>query len=422
MSETQRYIKNYFKRFADPKPILEEPISQKTEIIVVIPCHNEPDLLGTLDSLIECYSPECGVEVIVVVNESEDGGEKKEVRIQNKQTLSDFHKWQKSKKGNDIDFHLIEALNLPRKHAGVGLARKVGMDEALRRFTRINKIGSIVCLDADCRVSKNYLKSIFEEFHQTDHGIGEMHYEHRYELESEFENYGKLKQGIINYELHLRYYVEGLKKAGFPNAIQTVGSCMLVKSDVYAKYGGMNKRKAGEDFYFLHKIVPHEKFTTVTKGIVFPSCRISDRVPFGTGKAQQDWLDKPSKGYFTYDPRTFDELKTLFDAVDEIFQNNASDISDKVKSFFEEYNYWNKLELIRRNSKTRLQFRKQFFVWFDGFMCMKFIHYCRDQFYPNVILEKAVFELFGSENQILESNSDNRSMLEWFRLQVSIEK
>ena len=185
MSEAQRYIKNSFKRFADSKPVLEEPISTNTKISIVIPCHNEPDLLGTLDSLLQCDLPDCGVEVIVVVNESEDRGPNTEVGIQNRQTISDFHKWNRSKKENEIVFHLIEALDLPKKHAGVGLSRKIGMDEALRRFASINQVGTIVCLDADCTVSKSYLTSIYNEFHLTNNGIGEMHYEPRFELEED---------------------------------------------------------------------------------------------------------------------------------------------------------------------------------------------------------------------------------------------
>ena len=385
MSGAQRYIKNYFKRFAEQKPLIEEPIAPSTDMIIVIPCHNEPDLLGTLNSLLQSALPDCGLEVIVVVNNSESVDLKSEIRHSNLRTINAFKEWKMSNLKEGIAFHLIEALDLAKKHAGVGLARKIGMDEALRRFASVGKIGSIVCLDADCRVSKTYLTAIHEEFHLTEHGIGEMHYEHPYELEED----EALKQGIINYELHLRYYVDGLQKAGFPNAIQTVGSCMLVKSDIYAKHGGMNKRKAGEDFYFLHKIIPHEKFITVKRGTVFPSCRISDRVPFGTGKAQQDWIDQKERHYLTYAPEIFEELKTLLDSIDQVYDDDRSSLSPIVLAFFEAQGYWPKVDLIRKNSKRIDQFKKQFYIWFDGFLCMKFMHYCRDHFYPNIPLKEA---------------------------------
>ena len=298
------HIHNYFKRFASQESLISEPIDPNCGIIIVIPCHNEPNLTDTLESLLTCTNTTNLVEVIVVVNEKLENDDH-ELHKQNLQTISDFDQWKLDLKESHITFHLIEALDLPKKTAGVGLARKIGMDEALRRFVSIDVNGTIACLDADCRVSKNYLVAIEEDFNQSNAGLGEMHYEHPFQ----HENDEGLKKGIINYELFLRYYVEGLKFAGFPNAIQTIGSCMLVKASTYAKHGGMNKRKAGEDFYFLHKIIPHEVFKEVKTATVYPSCRVSDRVPFGTGKAQQDWLDQEEQEYLTYDPKVFSELK-----------------------------------------------------------------------------------------------------------------
>ena len=54
---------------------------------------------------------------------------------------------------------------LPVKGWGVGLARKTGMDEAVRRFNQINKPdGVILNLDADCLVARNYFVSVYNEF------------------------------------------------------------------------------------------------------------------------------------------------------------------------------------------------------------------------------------------------------------------
>ena len=47
---------------------------------------------------------------------------------------------------------------------GVGLARKTGMDEAVRRFNSIDKPeGVILNLDADCLVEQNYFVSVYDE-------------------------------------------------------------------------------------------------------------------------------------------------------------------------------------------------------------------------------------------------------------------
>lgn len=367
-------------------------------MILVIPCHNEPNLLETFDSISACQLPSYPIEVIVVVNQSEAASD--DITRANQKTIEDFKNW-KTERGNDsaLTFHMIEAMTLPKKHAGVGLARKTGMDEALRRFVSINFDGTIVCLDADCKVSENYFTSINVQFHQSEAGLGEVHFEHPYEQETD----DSLKQGIVHYELFLRYYVKGLRQAGFPHAIHTIGSCMLVRASVYAKHGGMNKRKAGEDFYFLHKIVPHEPFTTVTTGKVFPSCRTSDRVPFGTGKAQQDWLDQEAEQYLTYDPIVFTELAVIIDSVKTFFDNPVTDViaalPKSVSSFFTTHDFASKINLIKTNCKNRKQFHKQFFIWFDGFLCMKFIHFLRDHSYPNVDITNAAASLIESPIQ-----------------------
>ena len=69
-----------------PELIKEAPDKQ-TGIIVVVPAYNEPDITSLLDSLALCTEPECGVEVIVVVNAPADAvqsiSENNELTIKN---------------------------------------------------------------------------------------------------------------------------------------------------------------------------------------------------------------------------------------------------------------------------------------------------------------------------------------------------
>ena len=396
MSIPQRYIKNYFKRFASSEQILDIAPDPSCKMIIVIPCHDEPDLIGTLESLVKCQPVGYTVEVIVVVNHGESA--MSDVRSTNEKTISTFQNWVENSISNiqHLTFHLVEGLDMPEKTAGVGLARKIGLDEALRRFMSIDIDGAIVCLDADCRVSKNYLVAIEQQFVQSKGGVGEMYFEHPYQSEAD----SNLREGIINYELFLRYYVEGLRQARFPNAIHTIGSCMLIKASIYAKHGGMNKRKAGEDFYFLHKIVPHEQFVHVNQATVFPSCRTSDRVPFGTGKAQNDWLETGQSSYPTYDPRVFQDLKKLNTSIDALYEKPYDQwliqLPSLIQEFFNRHHYAEKVIAIKRNAKSLEQFEKQFYIWFDGFLCLKFVHFARDHFYPNVPLGQAASALMKS--------------------------
>jgi hypothetical protein len=83
-----------------------------------------------------------------------------------------------------------------------------------------------------------------------------------------------------------------------------------VKSSAYQKYGGMAPRQAGEDFYFINKIAMHGNVGEINDTTIFPSSRISDRVPFGTGDA----LGKMQNGIRAnevYNPEIFLIIKSF---------------------------------------------------------------------------------------------------------------
>src|SRR5689334_14002871 len=147
---------NYFQKHLFQPIEIEEPPSLKLGMIITIPCFNEKNVLDILNSLENCDPPGCDVEVIIHVNASEVSGE--EIHLRNKYTLEEFHGWNRNRK---FSYFILSSPNLPAKHAGVGLARKIAMDEAAYRLYKIdNSKGVIVCLDADCTVEKNYLVEI----------------------------------------------------------------------------------------------------------------------------------------------------------------------------------------------------------------------------------------------------------------------
>ena len=55
-----------------PNQLLDEPVGSDLGIIVSIPCYNEPYIEGALLALISCEQPSCTVEIIVLINESEE--------------------------------------------------------------------------------------------------------------------------------------------------------------------------------------------------------------------------------------------------------------------------------------------------------------------------------------------------------------
>ena len=388
----------YFERFGFcERQILSAP-ARDLGLVVVIPCFNEPDWIGSLESLRACEEPTCAVEVIVVINSPADCAP--EIRARNRRTLEVGRGWAADHAGPGLAFHWLDFPELPAKQAGVGLARKIGMDEAARRFDDVGRPDRvIVCFDADCRCEANYLRSIERHF-ETQPGSPACSISFEHPLAGPLDP--RVYEAVAAYELHLRYYVQALRYAGFPYAFHTVGSSMAVRSDAYLKQGGMNKRQAGEDFYFLQKIFPLGGFTELNETTVFPSPRESDRVPFGTGRAVSEQLN--GREQKSYPLEAFQDMRAFLERVPELWQNSSGStkwpagLPESIQTFLKAQEFGEALREIAVNTSSAAAFRKRFFRWFDGFQAMKFVHHARDHFHGDRDVTEEAGELMALRN------------------------
>tara|TARA_B110000459_G_scaffold204010_1_gene263379 strand:+ start:4236 stop:5459 length:1224 start_codon:yes stop_codon:yes gene_type:complete len=395
-------VNYYLNRYSVREELITEIPQSDLGIVVVIPCCNEPDLTASLQSLYACDEPLCTVEVIVVINASERAEEA--VLVQNNKSLIAAEAWKKEHL-NKVTFHFIAENELPKKHAGVGLARKIGMDEAVRRFEAVNNYqGIIACFDADAHCETNYLVELENHFKQNPKSPAcSIHFEHPI-TGTDFSE--AIYNGITQYELHLRYYKNGLAYANLPYAYHTIGSSMAVRSAVYQKQNGMNKRKAGEDFYFLQKLIPLGNFTELKATKIIPSPRVSDRVPFGTGKAMQGWLDADQKELMSYNPKSFMDLKEFASIVPNLFIGENK-IPESIHDFLSTINFEANLTKIRKNSTSEKHFEEVFYKWFNAFKVLKYMHFARDNYFPDVLVfdgANGLLELIGVAK--LKSNKE----------------
>ncbi|MEO1262111.1 MAG: glycosyltransferase family 2 protein [Bacteroidota bacterium] len=390
-------------------PLIHKRPSPLLGIVVVIPCYNEEFLLLSLMSLLKCARPDCDTEVIVVINQSEKTPA--DVKAINQHTFQQAKKWISKNRQSHLRIYPIFLDDLPARHAGVGLARKIGMDEACYRFHKAkNSKGVIVCFDADSRCEENYLVEIAHYFSGRPKALAcGIHFEHPLSGCDFDEN---IYTAITLYELHLRYYVNAQRWAGFQHAWQTIGSSMAVRCDAYQKQGGMNRRQAGEDFYFLHKFIPLGHFGEIKKTKVIPSPRQSDRVPFGTGKAVNDII-KSRKKYLTYHPKSFQDLKIfLKDVWPELYHSSSTDniygkLPQSVVQFLSNNNFEKKLAEIKLHTANKKSFEKRLARWFDAFLLMKYVHFARDHFYADMEVTEAAKWLL--KNISPASNLENKS-------------
>ncbi len=366
-----------------------------------------------------CRRPPGAVEVVLVWNASEHDDE--DLRRRNQLMMERVDAWRKRHEEPRFRLRGLNFPRLPARHAGVGLARKIGMDEAVARFAAVgNPHGIIASLDADCTCDADYLTSLALHFERHPNTRAcTIYFEHA--LSGPL---GKdLYRAVARYELYLRYYRHGLQYAKFPFAHYTVGSCLAVRCDFYVRHGGMNRRKAGEDFYFLNKLMAVGGVTENNSTRVMPGVRASTRTPFGTGRALNDCLAMAGRPWETYDARVFRDLAGLVTDVDACYEMPAgrwqtrTSLSDCMNDFLLAHGMLEKHAEIRANCASRESFAKRFFQWFDGFRALKFIHHATRHAYPRQPLEQACLTLLDwqESGRELRADASAEELLLYFR-------
>jgi glycosyltransferase involved in cell wall biosynthesis len=370
-------------------PLIQSEPNPQCNIRTVIPCYNEPELLKTLESLKKCSLPDTVTEVIVLINHAEDAPV--EIKNFNMATKAEAEYWIKKNNSSKLIFFAIGPVELRKKWAGVGLARKTGLDEAVLRFNHFNNTrGIVVSLDSDSLVEPNYLLEIEKHFNQNPKHVGAtIKVEHQKDGLSE-----KQKQGIELYEKYLHYYKDALQFTGFPNSIYTIGSAFAVIAEAYVKCGGMSRRQAGEDFYFLQNLVQLGTVGEINTARVFPSARLSNRVPFGTGAAIQKWMEGTEDLTKTYNLKAFSDLKIFFDAKEKLFHSGESGfytilsaLPEPVRQFILLDNFKIEIDDLNRNCSILKSFQTRFFHKFNAFKVLKFMNFAHEKYYEKADLE-----------------------------------
>ncbi len=278
---------------------------------------------------------------------------------------------------------------------GVGEARRIGLDLALSILTENDvEHGLLFCLDADTIVETDYLEAVRRNFEVTGSRSAVVDYAHRLPDDP------ARRLAIVRYELFLRYHEFGLRLAGSPYAFPTIGSTIVTRCDAYVAAGGMNRRQAGEDFYFLQELVKTGRVGRVTDTTVHPSARVSDRVPFGTGATIGRRLSGGDDGSAVYHPDSYGVIGDWLSLVESRLDQPASDllgcaagISPPLEAFLIRNRFENTWPRLQHNSPDLNGLERQFHRWFDAFRTLKLIHHLRDNGFPRRPIINAVRDL-----------------------------
>ncbi len=378
------------------------------QLFVVIPLLADELIFDTLKSLAETdYTKKEQIAVIVVVNHSEVATN--EEKQKNKSIFLQLQK------GN-YPFHLYPIFknDVDKKIAGVGFARKTGMDQAaLFFYKKENPQGIIVSLDADTTVSKNYFTVIFDFFKSHPDAVGSnIRFEHPLEGTAFSPD---IYEAITLYELHLRYFVEALRRINFPYAYQTVGSAFAVRAQNYVASQGISIRQGGEDFYFLNKLFDQGFFGEINSTCVFPSPRPNNKTPFGTGVAIKKMLESHKIKFATYNLDAFLCLEEITQKVELLWKTDVqlfleNEITHSVlKQFLKKRDFSKNVEKIKKNSTSFLNFQKAFYRWFNLFTIIKFL---------NETAETNIFpkeDVTTQANRLISKDLTPRKLLLYYR-------
>jgi glycosyltransferase involved in cell wall biosynthesis len=357
-------IDNYLRKRGVKGPWGLSPIpNYKFQNIVIIPAYAELQHIGqTLDSLSQCEVDSFdNIMVVVVVNNEPDAPP--HIIVNNQQTLLNLKK-------RDDPFYIAvidassEGVSISKKHAGVGIARKIGMDLALK-FAFPHSL--LYCLDADSLVAPTYFREIQAHFNSTESVAAVVGFSHIKNENPE------LEIAIRQYEAFLRMTAMKLKDAGSPFGYVAMGSTIICRAHAYASIGGMPRRKATEDFYFLQEFAKFRGVTEIEAILVYPSSRESERVYLGTGFRISQAKKGEDLGKLAYPNEAFKILKEWLTIVSSAYSEDINKILttvQKLNPLLHDYlleeninEIWNPL---RESSPSEAHFQKQFHRWFDA--------------------------------------------------------
>lgn len=359
--------------------ILQAP-APELGLVVVIPCHDEPELISCLESLRACASPGHATEVIVVMSSSDETSPEiiEQMQLQYETAI----KWAEKHSTYHLQFHILHFPNLPKKHAGIGLTRKIGMDEAVGRLNWAEQPDApIASLDADCFVDQNYLIAI-RDFFLKNRKLDACSIRYAFAQ-------GQHKSAILRIELANRSLIAGLQFACHPYAFPTFGGAMAVRCSGYEAQAGMNRRKTGEDFDFLQKFIELGKLGMLEETEVSLSDRISRRKPGGIGNEIAAYLEKPNPDFPVFALESYKVLKSILAQYKNWYHLNQEELNlalAELPPVFQEFlrsiNGESAIWEVKTYTKDPKSFEKRFFRWFNSLRCFQFLRFASENGIP----------------------------------------
>ncbi len=349
------------------KPLITRAFNQA----IVIPAYAELEFLPLTIESINQNKPELLNQTLVVVVVNNANNSPQSIKDNNQLTIQKINE-------NNYQFTLAavdaasSGLELPLKHAGVGLARKIGMDLALPHLTSPQSL--LFCTDADTQVSPDYLSKVKQIFKSQNTSAAVIGFSHLKSQDS------AINDAIGQYEKFLKTTAEKMQDAGSPYGYVSMGSTIVCTTEAYCAVGGMPRKKATEDFYFLQELTKYCGVHNIPETLVFPSPRPISRVYLGTGYR----MEQIQKGFditnLYYSDDAYRYLSKWLQLGGHAWEKSLNDLLKDIKSIHPNLIGFLKIEgietiwsKIQNNAPSKSHFTEQFHRWFDGLKTIRFL-------------------------------------------------
>ncbi len=413
MSFAETYLSRYASRQVQVLPAPDPNLF----LSVIIPVYNEPGLIKSLESLKEAEIPGCPWEIIIIFNEPE--GCPYEHHQQNQKSILEVDAYARMHGRPDLNIHILNPDPFSKKKAGPGMARKIGMDESIRRFNSLDRPeGIIISFDADTICSSNYLREITGFYEQYPKAGGcTAYFEH--DLDEKYYDEPGHRNAIVQYELYLRYFKMSLEWITFPYANYSLGSAFSVRANRYVMSGGMGLQQAGEDFYFLQKCLPLGNFWELNSATVYPSARSSDRVVFGTGPFISRFISEKRMDLDVFSFELFGLLKPLFtwlDLLDKLplslsrLDQIIRDIPEDIRDHMERLKWDKKIRKAFDESAGLVSFKKRFYHEISLLQIIKLLNELSIHQYPKLPVQQEFSKLTAERGLNTQSNVADKEL------------
>jgi hypothetical protein len=386
------------ERYAVADARLADALPERYQAVLVVPAFQEAP--GLLDRYCSALRSAPGrVLVVVVVNASR--ARAVEAWPLHAELLSDLRTGDARRvaaapeawwaRREDCDVLSIDRANpqhcLPDGE-GVGLARRIGCDAALRLYAAGRLVDPFLyCTDADAELPAGY----FDLSALAVEGVAALTISFWHEPGGD----AAIDAATALYELGLRHYVNGLAQAGSPFAFHTLGSALAVRAPAYAAVRGFPQRLAGEDFYLLNKLAKVGLIERIDRAPIRLQSRASQRTAHGTGVAAVKLAAEGTRNPNFYHPDCFRALGAWLLALDEFAQTRQLEqarrslgersrelgepLAAALEHALQELDAWRALREAAAHCRAQRALEVRLHTWFDAFRTLKLVHALRRQ-------------------------------------------